>query len=53
MDAATAERPPATRSRLRVSQALRKGEPQAHPKAAYQLSHPGIGPGVALHRGGR
>jgi len=30
-----------------------EGEPQAHPKAAYQLSHPGIGPGVALHRGGR
>jgi hypothetical protein len=30
-----------------------EGEPQAHPKAAYQLSHPGIGPSVGLRRGDR
>jgi hypothetical protein len=30
-----------------------EGEPQAHPKAASQQSHPGLGPSVGLHRGGR
>jgi hypothetical protein len=29
------------------------GEPQAHPKAAYQEGRPAISPGVPLHRGSR